>query len=218
MRELTTGTNIHTTVAAVDEPSHGACHIYEVIMTDPSDKALGYNTRTQRIMFQKGPVKEHGVNGIHNEDLLCILIDRFEGFQRGEYHCPENGFVLTYLQGALARLRDRTQRRQAAGIEGTSAKDPMCGKAQAKADEQNTERGEAVEEKAYQPSTPDEQKDEFFPSYRLSDDKKGLCGYFKDGCIGNYAHIHSDEMTAKEKAIYAQLVAESPPKPEKTKS
>ncbi len=135
MRELLTGSSIHTTVAAVDEPSHGgACHVYEV-MSVP--KEVGEPTQILlRVNFQKGPIKEHGVNGIHHEDLLCILIDRFEGFQRGEYSCPENDFVLTYLQGALSRLKDRTQRRTAAGIEGTSEKDPMCTDAQAKADEQ----------------------------------------------------------------------------------
>ena len=197
MRELLTGSTEHTTVAAVDEPSHGgACHIYEVIMVDPSDKALGYSTRTQRIMFQKGPVKEHGVNGITEEDLICILIDRFEGFQRGKYSCPENAFVLTYLQGALARLKDRTQRRQAAGIEGTSAKDPMCANAQAKADEQNTERGEAVEEKAYQPSAPT-------PSPDVDISVCSDCDHLTT--IDDAPHCPLDECEFK-------------PKPEKTKS
>ncbi len=148
MRELLTGSAIHTTVAAVDEPSHGgACHHYRIFKSNPDGPDL-----LREIYFQNGPVKEHGVNGIHHEDLLCILIDRFEGFQRGEYACMENQLTLTYLHGALSRLKDRTQRRQAAGIEGTSAKDPMCANAQAKADEQKAVRGEAVEEKAYTPT------------------------------------------------------------------
>lgn len=136
MRELTTGTKVYTKVVAVDEPSFGrACHEYQVIPTG-AEPASELGQCFSVISFQKGPVKEHGVNGIHNEDLLCILIDRFEGFQKGEYACQENALALTYLQGALGRLRDRTERRTKAGVEGTSQKDPMCAEAQAKADEQ----------------------------------------------------------------------------------
>ncbi len=139
MRELTTGTNVHTTVAALDEPSFGgACHQYQIYATKSTkDGVSDISGKTlQDIYFQKGPIKKHGVNGIAEGDLLCILIDRLEGFQKGEYACKENALVLTYLQGALGRLRDRTQRREAAGIEGTSQKDPMCAEAQARVDEE----------------------------------------------------------------------------------
>ncbi|GAG13736.1 unnamed protein product, partial [marine sediment metagenome] len=72
------------------------------------------------IPFQKGPVKEHGINGIHNEDLLCIVIDRLESFQKGEYACEENEVALNQLKIALMCLRTRTIRREKTGIEGTS--------------------------------------------------------------------------------------------------
>lgn len=131
MRELQIGTNEHTTVAAVDVPSHGgACHEYVVIATKSEEPHCNLSS----IHFQKGPIQEHGVNGIHNEDLIAIVIDRLQGFQAGEYACDENALALTYLEGVLGRLRDRTDRRKAAGIEGTSKKDPVAAEAQEKVD------------------------------------------------------------------------------------
>lgn len=71
------------------------------------------------INFQKGPIKEAGVNGIHNEDLLAMVIARLEGFQNSEYKCRENAVALTKLEEALMWLRKRTIGRQARGVEGT---------------------------------------------------------------------------------------------------
>jgi hypothetical protein len=127
MRKVEIGTSEHTRVEAVDEPSHGnACHKYMIV------EVYNQNPTAQEqkplmchpISFQKGPIKEHGVNGIHNEDLIAIVMDRLEGFQAGEYACGENGMAYAYLEATLKLLRKRTDRRKAKGIEGTSAKDP----------------------------------------------------------------------------------------------
>lgn len=124
MRELKIGTNRHTTVAAVDEPGHGgANHHYEVLRVVPEPEGSEPQNVLEVILFQNGPVKECGVNGIHNEDLLCILIDRLEGFQRGEHASIENYHALNNLKAALAHLAARTKRRIGAGVEGTSRPD-----------------------------------------------------------------------------------------------
>jgi hypothetical protein len=123
MRELLTGTNEHTTVAAVDMPSHGgACHEYQVIGVNQENHSEAGSLLAE-ISFQKGPIKEHGVNGIHNEDLICIVIDHLEGFQHGEHACIENVLVLENLKLCLEQLHRRTDRRKEAGIEGTSKVD-----------------------------------------------------------------------------------------------
>ncbi len=120
MRELNIGTKRHTTVFATDEPGQGnANHEYH-IKWDPDNN--GY-IACQSIKFQNGPIKEVGVNGIHNEDLLVIVMDRLKGFQSGEYACEENSEAYVLLSNALAAIRKRTDRREKAGIEGTSAKD-----------------------------------------------------------------------------------------------
>ena len=43
-------------------------------------------------------MKEAGKNGIHNEDLLVIVIDRLRGFQSGPFKCRENAIAITKLE------------------------------------------------------------------------------------------------------------------------
>ncbi len=73
------------------------------------------------IGFQNGPVKENGVNGVTDEALMAILIDRLEGFQAGKYASDENAETLHRMKMALASAQLRTKRRQARGVEGTMA-------------------------------------------------------------------------------------------------
>jgi len=115
-RVLGIGTRKHTQVTCLDEPGPGgACHEY--IIQD----ALGDETFCE-ISFQNGPTKENGVNGCQNEDLLAIVIDRLEHFQKGEYACEENEAALGNVRQTMANLRARTDRRKARGVEGTSEK------------------------------------------------------------------------------------------------
>lgn len=119
MRELNIGSKKHTKVVVIDEPStiYGACHEYCVVTSD--DKDLSRHTR---INFQLGPIKENGVNGCHNEDLIAIIIDRLQSFQAGDFSCRENALAITKLEEALMWLRKRTQDREDRGVEGTSVK------------------------------------------------------------------------------------------------
>ncbi len=74
------------------------------------------------IKFQRGPIKEVGVNGLSNEALLAIVIDRLRGFQLGEFACHENAMALTMAEESLAWLKIRTQQRIERGVEGTNVK------------------------------------------------------------------------------------------------
>lgn len=104
-----------TYVVARDErgPGH-ANHVYEVMR--------GQNTVLSRIEFQKGPIQEGGVNGVQNEDLLMIVIDRLIGFQTGDFACDENEEALRHLIQAASILQLRTAKRKARGVEGKSEK------------------------------------------------------------------------------------------------
>ena len=120
-RKLEIGSEKYTQVFARDEKSVGnANHSYLISTTtkEPSEPAAVLGT----INFQKGPIKENGVNGIMNEDLIAIVIDRLQGFQGGEYVCRENAIALTKLEEALLWLRKRTIDRERRGVEGTSIK------------------------------------------------------------------------------------------------
>ena len=71
------------------------------------------------VQFQQGPIKECGVNGVCNEDLINMVICRLQHFQKSEYACRENAIAITKLEEALLWLRKRTMAREVRGVEGT---------------------------------------------------------------------------------------------------
>lgn len=75
-----------------------------------------------KILFQNGPIKEAGVNGVTQEVLLAIIIDRLRSFQAGPYSCRDNAVALTHCEEALMWLQRRTRERIKRGVEGTHAK------------------------------------------------------------------------------------------------
>ena len=127
LRKLTdhkvAGLNADLEVYAVDEPGQGnASHVYDIASDlNPGTDAGGTHSLC-RISFQNGPVSESGINGVTQETLLTVLIDRLRGFQSGAFACRENAIALTDLEEALMWLQKRTRDRLARGIEGTSQK------------------------------------------------------------------------------------------------
>lgn len=116
MRQLQTHLTKNVEIYATDQPGQGgACHEYEVRIRG---EEIG---RAITISFQNGPIKEFGVNGLPDEALYAILIDRLQGFQKGEYSCRENAVALTHLETGLMWAQKRTREREARGVEGTSA-------------------------------------------------------------------------------------------------
>ncbi len=123
MRTLDIGTRNYTKVVAVDEKGQGnANHHYEISVVDThkTGNENGFCTAGMTVLFQNGPIKEVGVNGVMNEDLIAIVIDRMRGFQSGDYACPENATALLSLENALFELNSRTKQREKCGVEGTS--------------------------------------------------------------------------------------------------
>lgn len=72
------------------------------------------------IHFQSGPVKEVGVNGAREEDVLSILIDRVRTFQGTKHACRETALALTKLDEAMHWLNHRDTERKQRGVKGTS--------------------------------------------------------------------------------------------------
>ena len=81
------------------------------------------NTETLEVVgkvnFQEGPIKENGINGVCNEDLILMVLTRLESFQSSDYRCRENACAITKLEESLMWLRKRTQDRETRGVEGT---------------------------------------------------------------------------------------------------
>jgi hypothetical protein len=99
-RNLQNGNASHTYLCSWLESEGTQCHSY--------------------IHLQEGPIAEVGINGITNEILLAIVIDRLEGFQTSKYACEENASALAYLKDGLGMLQYRTKRSIAREVEGTS--------------------------------------------------------------------------------------------------
>lgn len=115
MRRITIGSNNFTEVYATDEPVFNANHEYIV-------SAVNSTIDYAKVSFQKGPIKENGVNGCHSEDLIAIVLDRLQCLNQGDFKCRENSIAITKLEEAMMWLNKRTADRKSRGVEGTSQK------------------------------------------------------------------------------------------------
>lgn len=127
MRVLTdhklNGLNEALDITVTDEPgAGGANHNYVIAVDETKTKLSPGVTVHTTIAFQNGPIQENGVNGLSQEALLAVVIDRLRSFQAGPYACRDNAVALTHLDTALMWLQKRTRDRMARGVEGTSAK------------------------------------------------------------------------------------------------
>lgn len=122
---------VQLNIYVTDEPGQGgANHRYSMqgfsVETNPSaeddDKMTAEDYPGTVILFQNGPIKEFGVNGITQEALLAIVIDRLRCFQAGPYACRENAIALTKGEEMLMWLQRRTVARIKRGVEGTNQK------------------------------------------------------------------------------------------------
>lgn len=102
---------VKTTITADDTGNSGASHVYTLT---PEGKTRG----EQIIRFQDGGVQEVGVNGITNEALLSIVVDRLRGFQAGPFNNEYNAVALVLVEQAISILNARTADREARGVEG----------------------------------------------------------------------------------------------------
>lgn len=105
-------TTKYTKVLEEKDFQYNAPHTFKVVRKDDNESLVD-------IHFQEGPIKECGVNGCANEDLLIMVVRRLEGFQNSEFRCRENALALTHIEEALLWLRKRTMGREARGVEGT---------------------------------------------------------------------------------------------------
>jgi hypothetical protein len=124
---------VQLSIAVTDEPgAGGANHEYRIDGHSVPGERISLKDYTEvhpdgsvsapfaHISFQNGPIKEAGVNGITQEALLAIVIDRLRSFQEGPFRCRENAIALTHCEEALMWLQRRTVARIKRGVEGTS--------------------------------------------------------------------------------------------------
>lgn len=117
MRKLTdhivNSANDRIGITVMDEPGSGNAHHHYAVDVDGSETA-GLD-----VYFQNGPIPEEGVNGVTQEVLLAIVVDRLRCFQTGPFACKENACALTHIEEAMHWLQQRTIARMRRGVEGT---------------------------------------------------------------------------------------------------
>jgi len=98
-----------------DESTHGVPpDEYTITVQDTDDEVVA------NILFQTGPIKEDGVNGCQQEDLLEIVLHRLRCFQEGDYANVYTEVAIERIEEALESLSYRTKDREKRGVEGTS--------------------------------------------------------------------------------------------------
>ncbi len=114
--------NDRIVIEVLDEPGQGgANHVYHVNWM-PLNLEDNRAPNAVTINFQNGPIAEFGINGVTQEALMAICIDRLRSFQKGPYSCRENAVALTKLEESLMWLQRRTIERMRRGVEGTNQK------------------------------------------------------------------------------------------------
>lgn len=101
-------------IIAGEKGSGGASTEYSIHYGDEISSA---DIKSCHIIFQLGNPAE-SVNGITNEALLSVVLDRLEGFQSGDFKSRETALAITEIEEALLWLASRTLDRMDRGVEG----------------------------------------------------------------------------------------------------
>lgn len=101
-------------------PTAGTATISTALAPLPSHQV----TPAMFVRFQNGPISETGVNGVQVEDVLNVALQRTEFLNR-YFPCVENNRTIKAIEEAVQAQQDRTNRRTAAGSEGTNLPDDM---------------------------------------------------------------------------------------------
>ena len=112
--------NRAVTIFAEEPEDEGAPARYSIRVALPPQ--LSSEVLAVELPFQRGAVGVDGsnVNGISDEALIEVLINRLKVYQAGKWAGETNGTALSHLEKALAALEDRTAKRRSAGVEGTT--------------------------------------------------------------------------------------------------
>lgn len=120
-RKVTHHTRLNPTqfveVFALDEPNRGGAHTAYKLFA-----GVGADAYEISIKFQDGHPDAVGYNGILDDALIAVVIDRLQGFQSGPFASRETAIVITKLQEALQWSAQRVADRLERGVMNTDSK------------------------------------------------------------------------------------------------
>ena len=109
----------HVEVFATDERNDdGAHHSYQIDIYRNDGEVV----ETCKLNFQNGGLQEVGPNGITEQALLAVVLDRLRGFNSGPYSSRENSIAITKIEESLLWLQKRADDRARRGVEGQRVK------------------------------------------------------------------------------------------------
>lgn len=105
------GVNGLNVVYVKDEVKFNGHHEYEVCRKDTGEILL-------KVQYQEGArLDPNSIPGIL--DLMYMIRDRIQTFQKGEFACRENALVLTKIEEAIMWAEKRVKDREERGVLGT---------------------------------------------------------------------------------------------------
>lgn len=116
MREIQThrveedGYSNRIVIKAIGERGAGGANMGYVIYSENPVGMENQGMNTCYLSFQNGDPKEQ-INGLSNESLLAVVLDRLKGFQKGEFNSPETETAITHIEKTLESMHQRTRDR-----------------------------------------------------------------------------------------------------------
>lgn len=106
-----------------DVQSDGAHHAYRIEVYDRySSNSVPVEDKGMKAVsdlpFQNGGLLEVGANGITDQALLAVVLDRMRGFNDGPFRCRENSIIITKIEEALMWMEKRSNDRSRRNVEG----------------------------------------------------------------------------------------------------
>lgn len=87
--------------------------VNDMVVLDPETGGEIVSRPYVQITWQTGTRAEFGKNGCYPEDVLQVVMEHIQAYQKGSFACTENEVAIRHIREALNSLKERDRRRVA---------------------------------------------------------------------------------------------------------